>query len=106
MGEMLTFTMGKLDPVAYYDANEVANDETAQFLADIFVNSIAVEWPDYTPGLRVAINPNDFIEFNLGILSGDDDWEDLFDDIFGIGEINLKPKFGELKGNYRFHHRS
>ncbi|MFA5357012.1 MAG: hypothetical protein WC301_06420, partial [Candidatus Omnitrophota bacterium] len=32
-------TLGKLDPTAYFDNNEAANDETAQFLGSIFRNS-------------------------------------------------------------------
>ncbi len=101
--EYLTLTLGKLDPVGYYDANEAANDETSQFLSDIFVNSIAVEWPDYTPGIRMLLIPNDFVQINLGIISSGSDWEDLFEDIFGIGVINIKPAFVERAGNYRFY---
>jgi len=99
----LTFTVGKLDPVVYWDGNAVANDETTQFLADIFVNSISVEWPDYTPGLRVGFTPDDRVEINVGILSADSDWEDLFEDVFAIGEVNFKPRFNDLEGNYRFY---
>ena len=102
--DILTVTVGKLDPTAYFDANEVANDETSQFLADAFVNSIVVEWPDYTPGLRIQISPVEFVDLNLGVFSAESDWEDLFDDVFAIGEINIKPKlFGDLEGNYRLY---
>ena len=101
--EPVTFTVGKLDPTVYWDANVVANDETTQFLADIFVNSVAVEWPDYTPGFRLGITPNDLVDINLGILSADNDWEDLFEDVFAISEINFMPKFGKLEGNYRLY---
>jgi len=93
----------ELDPVVYWDGNAVANDETSQFLADIFVNSVAVEWPDYTPGFRLGITPNELVDINLGALSADSDWEDLFEDVFGIAEINLRPKFGDLESNYRFY---
>ena len=99
----LTITLGKLDPTAYWDANEAANDETAQFLADMFVNSIAVEWPDYTPGIRIAVAPGDTLSFSVGVLSGDSDWEDVSEDVFAIAEIGFKAKFGGLEGNYRFY---
>ena len=101
--DLLTLTIGKLDPVRYFDANEVANDETTQFLADAFVNSIVVEWPDYTPSFRVQISPIELVDVNLAVMSADSDWEDLFDDVFLIGEINVKPKFGDLQGNYRIY---
>lgn len=42
-------TFGKMDVTRWFDANEVANDETSQFLADVFVNNIAVEFPDSPP---------------------------------------------------------
>ncbi len=103
--EKLIVTVGKLDPVAYFDANAVANDETGQFLADIFVNNIGVDWPDYAPGLRITLNPHDLVEINLGCISGDSDYKDLFENLFGMGEINLKPKlYGKLQGNYRFYY--
>ncbi|MDO9464377.1 MAG: hypothetical protein Q7J67_03675, partial [bacterium] len=39
-------TFGKLDPTVDFDQNEVANDETTQFLGRIFRNSPTVEFPD------------------------------------------------------------
>ncbi len=101
--DLLTVTVGRLDPTGYFDANEVANDETSQFLADAFVNSIVVEWPDYTPGFRIQISPIELVDINLGIMSADNDWEDLFDDVFAMAEISVKPKFGDLQGNYRIY---
>jgi len=102
--EALTFTIGKLDPTVYWDANNVANDETTQFMADIFVNNVAMEWPDYTPGFRLMISPNELVDINLGLLSADSDWENLFEDVFGIMEFDIKPRFlQDLAGNYRFY---
>jgi len=48
LGEELVVTLGKLDPTAFFDADELANDECTQFLADMFVNTPALPWPDYT----------------------------------------------------------
>ena len=96
-------TIGKLDPVAYFDTNNVANDETADFLSDFFINNNAVEFPDYTPGVRLTLNPTEMLEINLGWLENDADFEDLFDDSFGIVELNFKPKFLGREGNYRFY---
>jgi carbohydrate-selective porin OprB len=98
-------TVGKLDPVVYFDTNEVANDETTQFLADIFVNNIAVDWPDdYAGGFRLTIRPHPLLDINMGALEADGDFEDIFEDTFGIGEVHFKPKlFGDRQGNYRFY---
>ena len=104
MDEMFTFTAGKVDPTALFDENAVANDETAQFLADIFVNNICMEWPDYTPGFDLVISPHELLDIRLGVLSSDNDWEDLFDEVFTVAEVDLKPNFGGMEGNYRFYY--
>ncbi len=100
---VLTATVGKMDVTRWFDANEAANDECAQFLSDQFVNNIAVDFPDYSYGARVSWYPNDFFEINAGYLEADGDFEDLFDDNFYITEAVLKPKLGSLRGNYRFY---
>ena len=102
--DRVLLTVGKLDPVVYFDTNEVANDETFQFLADIFVNNIAVDWPDdYSGGFRLTIRPHPLLDINMGALEADGDFEDIFEDTFGIGELHFKPKFGNRQGNYRFY---
>jgi len=103
--DKVILTVGKLDPVVYFDTNEVANDETFQFLADIFVNNITIDWPDdYAGGFRLTISPHPFFDINMGALEADGDFEGIFEDTFGIGEIHFKPKlFGERQGNYRFY---
>lgn len=101
--DMAILTVGKLDPVAYFDANNVANDECADFVSDFFINNNAVEFPDYTPGVRLSLIPTKMLEINLGFLENDADFEDLFDDGFGIVELNFKPGFLGKKGNYRFY---
>lgn len=40
----VSLALGKMDPTGFFDGNNVANDETQQFLADIFVNNLAVDW--------------------------------------------------------------
>ncbi len=102
--EMITLTVGKIDPSNYVDGNAVANDETAQFLNGGLVNSLAIEFPDDNgAGVHVAITPNDFIELNVAWAEADADWEDVFNDSFGIAEINIMPGFLGRDGNYRFY---
>ncbi|MBI5235824.1 MAG: hypothetical protein HY886_06205 [Deltaproteobacteria bacterium] len=59
----LAASVGQLDITGYFDANEFANNERTQFLANIFVNNPAVEFggsPDfYAPGLRMTYAPPD-----------------------------------------------
>lgn len=48
----LTLTVGKIDQSAFFDANRIANDETAQFVATPLVNSPAVGFPDKGLGIN------------------------------------------------------
>ncbi len=97
------FTAGMLCPTNYFDGNEIANDETSQFLSPGFVNSIAVEFPDNGPGARVTLSPHELIDITAGYQSGDGDWEDIFEKPFLMAEANIKPVFGGLQGNYRLY---
>ena len=95
-------TFGKLDPTAYFDTNDVANDETTQFLGRIFRNNPAIEFPDNTAGVRLAYLPVEWLEFGYGIFDGNSDWEKVGDNLFNIGQITFKTKLFDLPGNYRF----
>lgn len=95
-------TFGKLDPTAYFDNNEAANDETTQFLSDIFRNNPAIEFPDNTLAIRAAAMPVDWLELNYGVFDGDSDWDDIGDNLFNVGQVTFKTGFFGLPGNYRF----
>jgi carbohydrate-selective porin OprB len=99
----LTLTVGKLDLTNYFDGNEVANDETTQFLAPGFVNSIAIEFPDNSPGARITLSPLEILDFSIAWQDGDGDFEDIFEGPFVIGEAGLKPLINGLQGNYRLY---
>ena len=93
-------TFGKLDPTAYFDNNEVANDETTQFLGRIFRNSPTIEFPDNTAGIRLVYLPTEWLELGLGCFDGDSDWEKIADSFFNIGQVTFKTSFFDLPGNY------
>ena len=106
------FTLGKIDLTAYFDANEVANDETTQFLSPGFVHSVAIEFPDDNgPGVRVQFMPMELVDISFGWGEGDADWNELGQRSFFIAEVGIHPSFGKLQGNYRLygwfrrHHR-
>ena len=102
--ERVVLTVGKIDLSNYVDGNAVANDETIQFLNTGLVNSLAVEFPeDNGAGVRLGVYPADWIELNFGWAESDADWEDIFNDSFGIAEVNLKPGLLQREGNYRFY---
>lgn len=95
-------TFGKLDPTVYFDNNEVANDETTQFLGRIFRNSPTIEFPDNTVGIRLTVIPKDWLELRYGVFDGNSDWEKIGDNLFNIGQVTFKTKFFGLDGNCRF----
>jgi len=96
-------TFGKLDPTAYFDQSEVANDETTQFLGRIFRNSPTLEFPDNTAGIRLAYLPLEWLELGYGVFDGKSSWEKIGDNLFNIGQVTLKTSFFDLPGNYRFY---
>lgn len=100
--DMVALTFGKLDPTAYFDQSEVANDETTQFLSRIFRNSPTIEFPDNTAGIRIAYLPVRWLELDCGVFDGNSDWEKIGDNLFNIGQAHFKTNFFSLPGNYRF----
>ncbi|MFH0855827.1 MAG: carbohydrate porin [Candidatus Omnitrophota bacterium] len=99
----VALTFGKLDPTAYFDQNEVANDETTQFLGRIFRNAPTVEFPDNNAGIRVAYLPAEWLELGYGLFNAKGSWEKIGDNLFNIGQVSLKTNFLDLPGNYRFY---
>lgn len=98
----LSVTFGKLDPTYFIDTNEYANNETSQFLADMFVNSCILEFPaDNAGGIRFGLEPLKFMDINVVALDANADWEDIFDKLFLAGQINFKPRIFGRPGNYR-----
>ena len=99
----VTLRFGKLDPTYLIDNNDYANDEASQFLGRIFRNNPVVAFADNGAGLRVAVSPYDFIDVESIVMDGDGDWEDMFEDTFYAGQINIKPNLFDRPGNYRFY---
>ncbi len=101
--DKVALTFGKLDPTVYFDQNEVANDETTQFLGRIFRNSPTVEFPDNNAGIRVAYLPAEWLELGYGLFNAKSGWEKIGDNLLNIGQASFKTNFFNLPGNYRFY---
>jgi len=95
--------VGKLDLTTDFDTNNVANDETTQFLGGQFINNMTVEFPDYCFGAMAWMYPSDKLGIGLGYGDADSDWDDLFDNPFGIAEVDLGTDFFGKEGNYRLY---
>jgi len=109
----LELALGKMDPTALFDANTVANSETNQFVADIFVNNLALEFGGdangYGAGLSTAYRFTSIYDKGLkivgriGMFEGDGDFKDVVDRPFLIAELDIwRPYYG-LHGNYRIY---
>ena len=99
----VALTFGKLDPTAYFDQSDVANDETTQFLGRIFRNSPTVEFPDNNAGIRVAYMPVSWLELGYGLFNAKSGWDKIGDNLFNMGQVSFKTNFLNLPGNYRFY---
>ncbi|HEY4708150.1 MAG TPA: carbohydrate porin [Thermodesulfobacteriota bacterium] len=103
--DSLTIAVGQLDLTGYFDANEYANGERAQFMANVFVNNAAVEWGGsadfYSPGITLAWAATDRVGVSVGAFDGDGDYADTFDNPFLMAEAGLKLSPGGREGNYR-----
>lgn len=94
-------TIGKMTPLAYFDNNEIANDETTQFLSTMFNNSPVIEFPGYSAGVRVGYLPVEAVEIDYAAFDGDGDWERLADRLFQIAQIGLTTNPEGRTGHYR-----
>lgn len=101
LGERASLTIGKIDPTGIYDGNEIANDETTQFLSDSFVNNPAIAFPGYTAGASLGINATDNITFHLGAFESTGDFAGTLDTSFDIGEMDISYEPGGRPGNFR-----
>lgn len=109
----LELTLGKMDPTALFDTNKAANSETNQFLANIFVNNLALEFGGdangYGAGLSMAYrftsiyNKGLKVVGRIGMFEGDGNFKDVLDNPFLIAELDIwRPYYG-LNGNYRIY---
>lgn len=111
-------TVGKIDPFGFFDGNNIADDESEQFLNLAFIHNplldaggdIGVGEHGASPGLRVAyvsdINGGNNLSAALGLFGAGDgaNFADTFDKPLAIGQVEYAGKtFGGLAGAYRLY---
>jgi hypothetical protein len=108
--DKLGFDIGKMDISVLFDENEVAGDETTQFLSNIFVKSMGMTIPEpdnfYCPAFMIHYAPMDLLEFRfIGASVKADNWDDLFSHShrFMALQANFRPEIMGRHGNYRFY---
>jgi len=90
------------DDAILFDGNEYANNERSQFLSGAFINSPSMEFPDDNGlGAMVRVSPDGLLDVSAGIADADANWENVFEGVFSIVELDLKPKVAARRGNYR-----
>jgi hypothetical protein len=105
--ERLTAYIGKIDPTAYFDGNEGANDETAQFLAGALVNNetFTGTFPGgYVPGVGMYYDLSDVVPgvvIGTGLFSRDNSANHIFDNLVWVNEIDYALELAGQPGNYR-----
>ena len=106
--ENLVATVGKIDVNGMFDDNAYANDETDQFMSGIFVRSSGSNFAEldqyYAPAVALQYSPSGMIDLNFIAANGNGDgFNDVFDYMYLVGQINFKTRFGVQPGNYRFY---
>jgi carbohydrate-selective porin OprB len=102
-------TIGLMDPSAYFDVNDIANDETVQFLSHLFIVNPAIEYPVassgvfYAPGVLFQLDFVQWLQITGGIFDANRDWLRIGDNLSGMGQIAIAPSILGSQGNYRFY---
>ena len=111
-GKQIVITAGKMDPANYIDQNEYAHDECTQFLARMFKQNPAIEWPDdNTLAARIVLAPEfaPYIALEATYFDADNDWENVFTKPFISAQFTFKPAAllkldpEQWDGNYRIY---
>ena len=109
--DRMAFDIGKMDLSVLFDGNEVAGDETTQFLSNIFVKSMGLTIPEpdefYCPVAMISVSPSNLLEFRVvGAAVDNEDghtWENIFSHDFVAAQVNFMPEFMDRQGNFRFY---
>lgn len=99
---------GKLDVHSCHDDNAYANDETDQFISGLFSRYAGSIFPEldsyYAPGVILSIRPIEMLDVTLAVANGvNSGFEDITEDPYGAGQINIKPGILGGEGNYRLY---
>lgn len=65
--DALVINIGKIQMSDFFDANEVANDETTQFLSTALVNNLTIPFPDDGLGINLWANLSENVYATFGM---------------------------------------
>lgn len=98
--ESTHLTVGKIDPTGIYDGNEVANDQTTQFIALGFVFNQSIPFPAYTAGVNLGMEIGESMNFNVGLFE-DEGLKGTMEATFTIAELGVNMEFFGGETNLR-----
>jgi hypothetical protein len=106
-GQKLSLIAGRLDLTNYFDHNNVANDETRQFLSDALVNNPTLNLAVNGSGFAAVYDPKNGLNFKLGIQQSNNKATNLSESMYSLGEIGYVARPPVLGvGNYRVWYRT
>lgn len=115
--ENLTFNIGKMDPFLFFDQNVVADDETVQYLNNVFIHNpmldsggqAGVDAYGFTPGFRMAYHNEttrpEWWRASLGVFGSGPgaSFENYSNLPFVIGQLEFGRKLDGQDGHYRLY---
>ena len=100
--QTLAVSAGRLDLTNYFDRNQVANDETSQFLSDVLVNNPALGLSSNGAGVAAVFDPRVGFNIKLGFQQSDPEAANLSESISSLVEVGyVATPFPAGEGNYR-----
>lgn len=107
---LLTFDVGKMDLMDFFDCSAVAGDEKEKFIAFPFYRNPTIPFPSKGLGVRVLYEPSDFWYAQAAIADAEADKRETgFSTTFGgedyftsLAEIGIRPNLFNMPGTYRF----
>jgi len=100
--QSLALSAGRLDLTNYFDLNNVANDETSQFISDTLVNNPALGLSSNGAGVAAVFDPRVGINVKAGFQQSNPEAENLSQSIYSLVEVGyVGTPIPTGEGNYR-----
>ena len=99
--DLLQVTFGKIDLTQRFDDNAGAKHEQSQFISGALVDNMTVDFPGYTLGAVVTVQPNDMLYVRGGVGDANADFDDVFEDLFAILEVGVSATTNGREGHAR-----
>jgi len=100
--QTLAISAGRLDLTNYFDRNNVANDETSQFISDALVNNPALGLSSNGAGVAAVFDPKRSVNVKVGFQQSNPEAANLSESIYSLVELGfVGTPIPTGEGNYR-----